>query len=384
MTAKLDLTWFSDRFELSRGGSSANVGSMEGLRGFAVFLVFLVHYISISAPMIVGLPGLSAVTGAVHTIGNAGVDLFFVLSGYLIYGSLISRPQPFWRFMGRRIQRIYPAFLVVLAIYLVLSVVRPQDSKFPPGLMASAIYLAQNILLLPGLFPIEPIITVAWSLSYELFYYLAIPILIGVFGLRRRTRRWRVTFFVLLALLMAASSVLFGGPVRLIMFIAGILLHEAIKAEARPSPSGVLGLLALVGGLVFMIAPITGPAGYAAKIAVLFIAFWTFCLSCFRTPEGWLPRLFSWTPLRWLGNMSYSYYLLHGLTLKVAFVVLAVILPPAGVDIAAFWLLLPVMFTATLAASAILFLAVERPLSLAPKAGRSGSASDPAYVQSAP
>ena len=76
-----------------------------------------------------------------------------------------------------------------------------------------------------------------------------------------------------------------------------------------------------------------------------------------------LPSAFSWTPLRWLGNMSYSYYLLHGLTLKAAFLVLAVALPKTTSHGEIFWALLPIMFAITLIPTAGLFLAIERPFS---------------------
>ena len=85
---------------------------------------------------------------------------------------------------------------------------------------------------------------------------------------------------------------------------------------------------------------------------------------------SWLPRAFSWTPLRWLGNMSYSYYLIHGLTLKAAFKVVAVILPATAGGAWVFWALLAPAFGLTLLTSAALFLAVEQPLSLAPSAAR--------------
>src|SRR5262244_2354960 len=87
--------WLAERFELTRGDKGHNVGSMEGLRGFAVFLVFLVHYVTLIDPWIASASSLASFARALHSIGNAGVDLFFVLSGYLIYGSLISRYQPF-------------------------------------------------------------------------------------------------------------------------------------------------------------------------------------------------------------------------------------------------------------------------------------------------
>src|ERR1035437_5792351 len=88
---------------------------------FAVFLVFLVHYVTLITPWIQGEPSLLAFSIGLHSIRNVGVDLFFVLSGFLIYGSLIARPQKFSHFMSRRIVRIYPAFLAVFVIYIALS-----------------------------------------------------------------------------------------------------------------------------------------------------------------------------------------------------------------------------------------------------------------------
>lgn len=358
------MEWLAEKFELSRGGDSHNVRPMEGLRGFAVFLVFMVHYVTLVQPWISANTSLLVLTSALHTIGNTGVDLFFVLSGYLIYGSLIARAQPFTRFMARRIQRIYPAFLVVFLVYIALSFAFPAENKIPTPAAAGLLYLIQNFLLLPGLFPIEPMITVAWSLSYEMFYYLLIPIAIAVFRLRDRSATWRVTFFLALAALTVIYCATFGGHVRLIMFLSGILLHEAIASRQSPAPTGMLGLLALMLGLLATLLPIPGASGFALKVSILFCGFFVLCLACFRTPSGWLPRAFSWTPLRRLGNMSYSYYLLHGLALKAGFLALTFALPVANYGPWLFWALMPVMFTLTLIPAAILFLAVERPLSL--------------------
>jgi peptidoglycan/LPS O-acetylase OafA/YrhL len=364
------MEWLKNRFELSRGGDAHNMRSMEGLRGFAVFLVFLVHYVSLVNPWIDSNRDVLVFSSALYVIGNAGVDLFFVLSGYLIYGSLIARPQPFARFIGRRIQRIYPAFIAVFCIYIVLSYVFPHESKIPAPAVKGIIYLAQNLLLLPGLFPIEPMILVAWSLSYEMFYYLAIPAIIGLFRLRDRSVTWRVVFFSTVALLTTVYCAAYGGPVRLIMFIAGILLYEAMRNREGFFPHSLVGLVAGIVGLLSLLLPIAGNAGETLKVVILFISFFTLCLVCFHHPGEWLARIFLWTPLRWLGNMSYSYYLLHGLSLKAAFMVLAKILPPADQGAWLFGALLPVMFVFTLFPTAALFLLVERPFSLAPRSGR--------------
>lgn len=333
---------------------------MEGIRGFAVFLVFLVHYASLADPWIQKQTAVHSFAEAFHTIGNAGVDLFFVLSGYLIYGTLISREQQFLPFMARRLRRIYPAFTVVFLTYLALSFLFPAESKIPEE--APATYLLQNFLLLPGMLPIEPMITVAWSLSYEMFYYLVMPVVVSTLGLRMCKPELRVMLAGLAAVVISMYCAHFGGHIRLIMFIAGILLYEVVQSRQGRAPAGGVALLALIGGLAATLLPISGPM----TIAILFASFYLFLICCFLRPTEWLAKAFSWTPLRWLGNMSYSYYLLHGLALKAAFLVLSKVIPPAEAWTVTFLFLLPAMFALTLVPTALLFILVERPLSLAP------------------
>lgn len=358
------MNWLTQQFELSRAGGGSHVRPMEGLRGLAIFLVFLVHYVTLIEPWMVPQSALRTFAGALHTIGNTGVDLFFVLSGYLIYGSLIVRPQRFGRFMVRRIERIYPTFSVVFLIYVGLSFLMPAQSKIPAGFGAAATYLAQNFMLLPGLIPIQPMITVAWSLSYEMFYYIAIPIVIGVFALRARSAALRAAFFAAIAMLAACWCMANGGPVRLIMFISGILLFEAINAGQAFSAPSWLALVTLLLGLMATLVPTVGSGGYVMKIVALFVAFFVVCQCCFTRPSGWLARAFTWTPLRWLGNMSYSYYLVHGLALRAGFMALAVVVRPSERGALFFWAVMPAMFALTWVVSAALFLAVERPFSL--------------------
>ena len=376
------MDWLTQRFELSRGGGASNVRPMEGLRGFAVFLVFLVHFVTLIRPLMSKESGFLVFGTSVHTIGNTGVDLFFVLSGYLIYGSLISRRQNFLRFMSRRIQRIYPAFIVVFAIYVLLSFVLPEQGKLPAAVVEKVIYLVQNFLLLPGIFPIDPIIAVAWSLSFEMFYYLAIPLVVALFRLRERTTGFRVTFFLSIALATAIYCAVNGGHVRLIMFISGILLYEAMKSPRIPSPGGFFALVVLAAGLLCTLFTGQGAGGSVLKICTLFVTFFVLCLTCFRNPSGWLPSAFAWTPLRWLGNISYSYYLLHGLTLKAGFLALSRVLSGASHGAWLFWVLLPPMFALTVVTASALFLLVERPFSLAPRKAEGGPSGLP--LESAP
>jgi len=346
-------------------GSLRQIRSMEGMRGLAVFLVFLVHYTTLVSPWLTAGGTVAATATRLHAMGNVGVDLFFVLSGYLIYGTLIEKPRSLVRYFRRRVERIYPTFLVVFVVYLVLSLLLPRQSKIPTdSLLGAAEYLVANLLLLPGLLPIEPMITVAWSLSYEMFYYLVVPLILGGLGLRRWPRRWRVLAFGLASLAGLGYALAYGGVhIRLVMFVSGILLFEAMDSEALPRID-LLGLLALLVGL----AVIDRLAGGPLRYAVLFGAFFLLCHATFYG-NARAHRLFCWTPLRWLGNMSYSFYLIHGLVLKAAFLVLARASAPAGDwGPVAFWTWLPVMFLLTLPPAGVLFALVEKPFSLPAKA----------------
>lgn len=358
------LAWLEDRFELNRGGRGQNLRSMEGLRGLAVMLVFMAHYGALLRPWIAPELGLIGTSYRLVSFGGCGVDLFFLLSGFLIYGSLIARPQAFLPYFWRRLRRLYPAFLVVFAIYIVLSVVFPSQSKIPPGLGPGAAYVALNFAMLPGIVPVVPMITVAWSLSYEIAYYAAMPLVISLAALRERSTSQRVWFFVVVGLLSALAFALFGGPVRLIMFLAGILLYELLSTKHRWSPSNALALVCLLGGVASTQLPWHGDLGYLARILILFTTFFVVCWLCFAKPEAGLPRLLSWWPLRWLGNMSYSYYLVHGLAMHGALLLVAELVPKQTQGPLFFWAFVPLLFAWTLLPAAVLFLTVERPWSL--------------------
>lgn len=350
--------WCQETFELSRG-SHENIRCMEGMRGLAVTAVFCVHYATFSLPY-ASHSGLAPVMQALHQIGNAGVDLFFVLSGYLIYGAALKRP-PYFSFMKRRIRRIYPAFMAVFSIYLLISFTIPHESKIPAGWWPAFIFIAENALLLPGIFPLPRLIPVAWSLSYELLYYIVIPVLVMGLGLHRWRRAWRIALLLALAMLGALVAGFAGGPVRAIMFLGGAILYDTNdKGMHRP----LVAPAALLAAFASMLLPMGTRSLDAAHAVMLFIALPLFCFACFAQPASAMSKRLSAWPIRWLGNMSYSYYLLHGLVLKAAFLALMRWRPPTGHEAALAAALLVPLYLLTIIASAMLFASVERPLSL--------------------
>lgn len=358
--------WLEDKLELSRGGSAQNIRPMEGLRGFAAFIVFITHYCGFILPHLD--PAVyDGPLRSMDRLGDTGVDLFFVLSGYLIYGSLISRPQPFGPYMMRRIQRIYPVFLVVFLVYIPLSFIFPGENKIPGPADDALIYLVANFfLLVPMLVPFDPLVNVTWSLSYEMFFYVLTPLLILVLRLRERRPGWRIAFFALVALGYITYCLAFGGKHRIIMFIAGIILFEALKHTRLRAPGSLLTLFCLLTGLAaFTILP-EGSEAAPVKAIVLFFTYFILCFHCFFHQAAWLRRAFEWTPLRWFGNMSYSFYMVHALAMQGFILVVSRLFVPATGDkgLLFFWGMMPVLFLAALLPALALYLLVERPFSL--------------------
>ncbi len=354
------MSWIKNTFEISHTTHKAIV-SMEGIRGFAVFLVFLVHYVTLIDPWLSESSITKIISDHIRNIGNIGVDLFFVLSGYLIYGMLIRKEKDFGGYLIRRIQRIYPTFTAVFIIYLILSAVFPSESKIPNG-WEGVVFVLQNFLLLPGLFDIKAIITVAWSLSYEFFYYLLIPILISLLKLRSWDWEKRTILFISASILLFVYFSIYGGHIRLLMFVSGILLFEIIQNK-KISNIPPIGLPALVIAIASVILLNEFDANGWWKYALLFVLFFIFCLDCFSS-NGVASKVFKYSPMRWLGNMSYSYYLIHGLALKLVFMIIPVILPATHTNDWLFWVALPISFALTLIPAAMLFIYIEKPFSL--------------------
>ena len=353
-------SWWYETFEL-QDPQHARLLPMEGLRGFAVMLVFLQHY-TVQC-YLVGLhpnPGLARIADVLAAYGNMGVELFFVLSGYLIYGALLRTKSNFIGFMRRRFERIYPTFLLVFAFSLALIVLLHIPDKIPSGHWQAAGYLAANLALLPGLFPISPMVTVTWSLSYEVaFYFITAALVIGT-GLGRKSAKLRIVFLVIITVLFFLTSCadIPYFPVRMMPFFVGMLLAEGLGSRV---PSWAGWAVPILGFVVFAECPL--PI-YLNEL-VQTVAFFALCATCFRG-GGVVSAIMAWTPVRWLGNMSYSYYLLHAFVIRL---IMGVVGRVAGGDMPGFlfWCLMPVVFGGTIVASSLLFVWVEKPFSLRPR-----------------
>lgn len=90
-------------------GSGARLAPMEGMRGFAALLVFFVHFNALFHGYFEPGPTLKLFE-FVGAFGHTGVDVFFVLSGFLIYGIVFGGRQTYAQFLRHRVRRLYPCF----------------------------------------------------------------------------------------------------------------------------------------------------------------------------------------------------------------------------------------------------------------------------------
>jgi peptidoglycan/LPS O-acetylase OafA/YrhL len=159
----------------------------------------------------------------------------------------------------------------------------------------------------------------------------------------------------------------------MVMFYAGAALYDTLKVFPSWEKVKGVGLLALA--ISFLIVPFLPqtPAGAVQRTLVFFVAIFVLYLDCVANLDSITARLFSWKPMRWFGNISYSYFLIHGLTLQFLVLLLTRVLPPQGNSAYIFWIGLPIAFLITIVPTIILFLTVERPYSLLPAERRQPS-----------
>jgi len=303
----------------------AYIAGIDGLRAIAVLAVIVFHlgYLNV-------LPG-----------GFVGVDMFFVISGYVISQSLSERSSDglgacLADFYRRRCVRILPALLCVLLVSFVLSALfMPQfwlsDHFNRTGLAAfvglSNVVLAQHTqtYFSPGS-DLNPFLH-TWSLGVEEQFYLVFP---GLFWLwlRYRSRVWLAR--ALLPVLASASllicaiqstaaplSAFYLLPGRFWELAAGAMLFQAIGARHGVMTSGALPHAALIAGAVLLLGSfwLARPGPFPFPWALVTVAGTLLMLAgiILPAPETTSPlqRALGSPALTYLGRLSYSLYLWH-------------------------------------------------------------------------
>lgn len=298
---------------------------IEGLRAVAVALVLGYHYF----PLLV--PG-----------GYIGVDVFFVISGYLITRSLVdARPgaASFGRwlldFWARRFRRLLPNALTVLVFVSLAGVLLLSGfsiKRLGSDVFWAALYSANWLFVLRSIDYLawdetqRSLLLNFWSLAVEEQFYLTWPLLLGVLLLPARQGRGVAKFALPVVLLALTASMaymiwqsarnqtfaFFATPGRAWELLAGAVLTLAPVASrmARlPTAARAAGLL-MIGASALLFDEDTAHPGWITTLPVVG-ALLLVALPAPDRRESMADRVLGWRPMQWLGARSYSIYLWH-------------------------------------------------------------------------
>jgi len=280
--------------------------SLDGMRGVAVLMVFLYHTLQKPAA------------------GNLGVDIFFVLSGYLITTKLIEELDAtgtvnIARFYVNRCLRLIPAFLLMCVLYEGLHHCFPSIVSFASPLSLLAFLFTSNYYWARGIQPF-PVASHIWTLATKWQFYFVWP-LVAAFALCRSQYRTAVAI-VLCACAVAVMAAEFRGiPVPK---FEGILIGCALAiglsnaaGKALPFRTPGVSLGAIAGVVVFaFLAPKASETSSIIAISLAVVAIYAMAGSgaCHAVP------LLSGETLKYFGKISYGLYIYHFPVVAVAYV----------------------------------------------------------------
>ena len=289
-----------------RSAASAPRGrlvELDALRGLAAVAVMLYHFTTLHAREtgFAGRPSWNV------WWGDNGVEVFFVISGFVIFMTLEHTKRPM-DFIVSRFSRLYPAYWA--AILFTTIVVQLLDVG---AFARSRQEVAMNLTMLqrlPGL-DVRDVDWSYWSLYTELLFYVAMLVLFAT-GQLKRIEAWLIAAlcaalafrgFELIApdhgrLAVGAVSSFKGVIPFAPLFVIGICLYRWWSG-ARPNAAGVL----IVASLATIGATLSAEQFAAALVAV----------AAFALILTGRASLLRWAPLAWLGSISYSLYLIHNL-----------------------------------------------------------------------
>ncbi len=356
--------------------------ALSGLRGWAALWVLLLHVWYFA-----GEPALRPWSGGptfapLFSLGWAGVDIFFCLSAFLLVMPFAhwrqhdaARPDT-GRYLWRRVLRIYPAYLVQLAILLGITALTGAGRMLDLRELVAHLFLWFNI----GHDRVAPLVGVWFTLPIEFWFYLVLPLLAPMLDRSRWPWLLAGAIAVSIGWRLFAWTLVAGEPVpvrvieierlpgRIDQFVIGMLAGAAFVASLssgwRPRHPGVWFWGGVAGCLTLLATIHWIRSSYWDGHPVLFVwhGLFSACLLPVLLAAGWGERsarvLFGGRLLRHLGRISFGVYLWH-----VPIVLALLPRVPAGWDAATrFAVLLAIVLPATLVVAWLSFVLVERPL----------------------
>jgi peptidoglycan/LPS O-acetylase OafA/YrhL len=303
--------------------AKAHLPALDGIRGLAVLMVLAFHFWE----SLLALPAAAPLVPYLRVVaaGQTGVDLFFVLSGFLITGILLNAkgsPHFLKNFYARRALRILPLYYAVVCGYFITAWIHYGfQSAFShqwwyfPYLQNVGMTFWPTSVTGPGHF---------WSLGVEEHFYLLWPMLVLLCAERRLP--WILAGIaagalicrLLLIPLIGEYAIFTFSPCRLDALACGALLAVLVRRPelTRQALAACRWGLLLFGPVLALLYVLTsGKAYYFMQVVkYLFVALgYTALLGTVIGPSRWqwLERIFCLDFLRWCGKYSYAMYVFH-------------------------------------------------------------------------
>ena len=295
--------------------------SLDGLRGYLALFVYVNHCSINWFWLQTGLWRRPPSQLIAH-MGSSSVALFFMVTAFLFWGRVLDKGNKLaWTELYlARLARLVPLYVFAVLAMLVLCLgLAGWRLQVPPvdmlkGLVHWSIFTLLRAPDLNGIGTTSHMLAgVVWSLRYEWMFYLALPVLALLTGAWRALGAAVFGVGVLALLLWVGNPAAFADWNRLLCFAGGIIAawwvrRPALRAAARGPVAALLALAALIGEVAFFDSP------YDWKPLIGLTVFFTVVAS----GNDLLGALRSRAAV-WLGEISYSVYLLHGLLLWLAF-----------------------------------------------------------------
>lgn len=361
-------SWFANQFDDQKQKQKGAIESLDGVRALAILIVLSFHLCIMTSQLHLWNQQRQPFLNALTSAGGSGVTLFFVLSGFLLFlpysqALLFQKRWPEAKiFYVRRILRIFPLYYFSLFLFVMFHnayLLSPHNWTHVLPFLTFTMNFSDSQLI-DGPY---------WTLAVEFQYYLLLPLIaLGMYGLSRLVRperrfwmvvgsllamvawgllthRWgdyfsnhpQATFLVSRSILNSLLFLFYGQNGKFLEdFAVGMLIavwyvqvttlpqkEKQLRLLQRFSPWFALCWLVLytfasmrnlsiVGGHVWSVVP------YLFQIfpwtnELIFAISYSCCLLAvlFNRPEGLLRRLFAWTPLRWIGLLSFGLYIWH-------------------------------------------------------------------------
>lgn len=293
---------------------------LDGLRGVSILLVLMLHF------------GFSFATG-----GFLGVDIFFVLSGFLITSLLVqewnvSGSISLKKFYIRRALRLMPAvfaFMIGTGFYALLFLTREQASLTYQGILLTLSYVSNWVFAFSESVKSGPL-GITWSLAIEEQFYLLWPLTL-VLLLRLRVRRRMILLMTILTIVSVAfhrkilleggarlERLYYGSDTRADALLIGCLVALLLAWNVLPQTEAfrwIIKGVAALGSVLILYLVTTATSQdlflYAGGFTLVSISVGAILIVLMLWPPALVLTAMRFRPLRWIGKVSYGLYLWH-------------------------------------------------------------------------